>query len=186
MDHWKPLMYVPLAETGPRPCRLKKPFFIVKGTRADADLNTRTTLEEPEMEGVAESTRVLIVDDERTIADTLAAIFRIHGYDVQTAYSAEQAMETITKWHPHIALLDVMLPGMSGIDLAILLKNTYPWCQFLLFSGSSNTTRLLDEAKNQGHHLEVLAKPIHPVQILETVKLLLAAAASSRSLKRAN
>ena len=69
-----------------------------------------------------QSSRILIVDDERVIADSLAAIFENQGYAARAAYSAEQALEIVAQWSPRLAILDVILPGMSGIDLAILIK----------------------------------------------------------------
>ena len=66
--------------------------------------------------------RVLNVDDERTITDTLALIFTGNGYDARKAYSAEQAVDFIAEWRPDLAILDVVLPVMNGIDLATLLR----------------------------------------------------------------
>lgn len=127
------------------------------------------------MQVAGRGTKVLVVDDEPPVSDTLALIFRKHGYEVRVAYSAEQAIETIAAWDPDLALVDVMLPGMNGIDFAIVLKDNRPACQLLLFSGYESTGALLEEAAKKGHKFEILAKPMHPVQILETVKDLLAA-----------
>ena len=68
--------------------------------------------------------KVLIVDDEHTIADTLDAIFSASGYETRTSYSAEQALEIVVEWQPDLAILDVVLPKMNGIDLAIFLKRS--------------------------------------------------------------
>ena len=99
-----------------------------------ATLNGSTTLES------------LIVDDDQAIADTLAVIFRMHGYSALVAYSAEQAIERIASSIPDLALLDVNLPGMNGIDLAIVLKANHPECHLLLVSGHESTRGLLEEA----------------------------------------
>ncbi|MGA8109115.1 MAG: response regulator [Acidobacteriaceae bacterium] len=126
------------------------------------------------MQANAGGTRVLIVDDEHAVADTLAIVFRMNGYDVQVAYSAEQAIETIAVWEPRLALLDVMLPGMNGIDFAVVLRDNHPDCQTLLFSGCESTGILLEEAAKRGHRFSILAKPAHPTEMLEAVKNLLA------------
>jgi DNA-binding response OmpR family regulator len=118
-------------------------------------------------------TKVLIVDDEPPVADTLAMVFRINRYEVQVAYSAEQAIETIAVWEPRLALVDVMLPGMNGIDFAVVLRDNRPDCQTLLFSGSESTGALLEEAAKRGHRFDILAKPVHPVEMLEAVRNLL-------------
>lgn len=121
------------------------------------------------MAGLPGSRRILVVDDEETIADTLALIFRSNGYDAKTAYSAEQALEFLETWQPDLAIIDVVLPGMNGIEFAIFLKASYPEIHFLLFSGQPGTGGLLEEAKKKGHLFEILAKPLHPSFMLATV-----------------
>lgn len=113
--------------------------------------------------------KILIVDDEPTIADTLTLIFQSSGYEAKTAYSAEQALETLEEWRPDLAVVDVVLPGMNGIEFAIFLKASYPDCQFLLFSGQPGASGLLEEARKKGHLFEILAKPMHPTFMLATV-----------------
>ncbi len=113
--------------------------------------------------------KILIVDDEPTIADTLSLIFASSGYEARTAYSAEQALEMLEEWRPNLAIIDVVLPGMNGIEFAIFLKASYKDCQFLLFSGQPGTSGLLEEAKKRGHLFEILAKPLHPTFMLATV-----------------
>jgi CheY-like chemotaxis protein len=122
-----------------------------------------------EMSGAVGGRRILIIDDEATIADTLALIFSSSGYEAKTAYSAEQALETLEDWRPNLAIIDVVLPGMNGIEFAIFLKASYPDCQFLLFSGQPGTSGLLEDAKKKGHLFEILAKPLHPTYMLATV-----------------
>jgi CheY-like chemotaxis protein len=118
--------------------------------------------------------RILIVDDELAIADTLALIFKTQHYDARVAYSAERAVEIIAEWRPDLAIIDVILPEMNGIDLAIVFKANYPGCHVLLFSGHANTAMLLEEACRKGHQFEVLAKPVHPNIMLERASALLA------------
>jgi len=127
------------------------------------------------MAGLPGSRRILVVDDEETIADTLALIFRSNGYDTKTAYSAEQALELLETWPPDLAIIDVVLPGMNGIEFAIFLKASYPNIHFLLFSGQPGTGGLLEEAKKKGHLFEILAKPLHPTFMLATVANMLSA-----------
>jgi DNA-binding response OmpR family regulator len=127
------------------------------------------------MTGPTPSNTVLIVDDDQAIADTLAAIFQMHGYDARVAYSAEQAIENIACCMPDLALLDVNLPGMNGIDLAIVLRANHPDCHLLLVSGHESTRSLLEEAAKKGHIFDILAKPVHPTLILERAKGLLSA-----------
>jgi CheY-like chemotaxis protein len=113
------------------------------------------------------SRRVLIVDDEKTTSETLTKIFELHGYQARAVHSAEEAIEVIAEWHPDLALLDVNLPGMNGIDLAIALKTSAPNCRVLLLSGYPNTEGLLREAIQAGHAFEIISKPVHPTLLLD-------------------
>jgi CheY-like chemotaxis protein len=119
--------------------------------------------------------RILIVDDESAIADTLQMIFQMQRYDARVAYSAERAIELIAVWQPELAILDVILPEMNGIDLAIVIKANHPKCHVILFSGHTNTSMLLEEAISKGHNFEVLAKPVMPEVMLERASELLRA-----------
>jgi len=126
----------------------------------------------PSMPG---SRKILIVDDEVKVAETLDLIFSTRGYEVRTAYSAEQAIEVLAEWRPELAIVDVMLPQMNGIDFGIALKSNYPECVLLLLSGHPGTVDLLEGAREQGHNFDILAKPLHPSFILDTVSSLLPA-----------
>jgi len=131
------------------------------------------------MPGAARSRRILILDDEIAIADTLEMIFRGCGYEVRSAHSAEQAIETIAAWQPDLAIVDVMLPQMNGIEFGIVLVSNYPSCCVVLVSGHPSTGELLEMARKQGHEFEILAKPIHPGIILEIVSNLLPGVSSA-------
>lgn len=110
--------------------------------------------------------RLLIVDDERTITNSLATIFSIQGYETRGVYSAEEARALLQDWTPDLAIIDVLLPQMNGIELAILLKAEFPKCRLMLFSGQTVTGDLLEFAKGRGHEFEVVAKPVHPELLL--------------------
>ncbi len=117
--------------------------------------------------------RVLIVDDESVIADSLAIIFSNEGYDARAAYSAEQALQLFAEWVADLAIIDVRLPGMNGIDLAIRLKEQYPVCKVTLFAGQAATSDLAAPARQSGHSLDILEKPIHPTALLTLAARLL-------------
>lgn len=116
--------------------------------------------------------RILIVDDEKSIADTLAAVFKIKGHEAMATYSAESAVESIEQFEPDIVLSDVMMGKMTGVDLAIYLSKARPECKVLLFSGQAATADLLAEANRKGHQFRLLAKPIHPQKLLEDLAAL--------------
>src|ERR1700677_600375 len=94
---------------------------------------------------------VLVVDDESAIADTLAEILTRSGYTAVPAYDAEDALETALLMPPELLISDVLLPGMSGIELAVTVRRIFPDCKILLFSGQAATADLLASANRKGH-----------------------------------
>ena len=113
--------------------------------------------------------RVLVVDDEPCIADTLAAIFRNAGYEAATAYDGNGGLSQCEVFRPDLVITDVVMPEMNGIEMAIWIKERYPTCKVLLFSGQAATANLLDEARRSGYDFELLAKPVHPGELLAKV-----------------
>jgi CheY-like chemotaxis protein len=64
------------------------------------------------------------------------------------------------------------MPGMTGIELAIVVREKLPTCKILLFSGTAATVDLLENARSKGYQFEFLNKPIHPTDLLDKLKLL--------------
>lgn len=117
--------------------------------------------------------RILIVDDERRIADTSALILQAQGYQTAVAYDAENGIARCQEFHPHLILTDVVMPGMSGIEMAVALRREFPGCAILLISGQAATADMLEMARRQGHTFELLAKPVHPTVLLQRVAQIL-------------
>jgi DNA-binding NtrC family response regulator len=130
---------------------------------------------------VVDGRRILIVDDEPEVTDSLATIFVKHEYDVRVGHSAEAAIEVIAVWQPDLAIVDVMLPQMNGIELAMVIRDSHPNCRVVLFSGQQTSQSLLEEAAKKGNLFEILAKPVHPMFLLDYVSSRLAQRRSGRS-----
>lgn len=113
---------------------------------------------------------VLIVDDEKVIADTLSIILSKSGYAVRTAYNGTAALEMVKASAPELLISDVVMPGMTGIELAVALKSMVPDCKILLFSGQASTRDLLLQARDDGHDFLLMMKPIHPTDMLNRVR----------------
>ena len=113
---------------------------------------------------------VLVVDDERVIADTLSLILSKSGYNVLTAYDGKTALEIARSVPPALLITDVVMPGMTGIELAIMLVEVIPDCKVLLFSGQAATVDLLAAARDMGYEFTILTKPVHPTDMLRRVK----------------
>jgi CheY-like chemotaxis protein len=124
---------------------------------------------------------VLVVDDEVVIADTLAAILAQNGMTAMTAYDGPSALKIARVIPPDLLLSDVVMPGMSGIELAITVRQIIPDCKILLFSGQAMNADLLARAGAEGEDLTILAKPIHPTELLANITDRLGARVSKRS-----
>jgi CheY-like chemotaxis protein len=112
---------------------------------------------------------ILVVDDERTIADTLSMILGKNGFAAMTAYNGASALEIATLVPPQLLISDVMMPGMSGIDLAIAIRDVVPDCGVILFSAQAFTADLLASARLAGLDFMALTKPVHPTEMLARV-----------------
>ena len=114
--------------------------------------------------------RVLVADDERVIADTLSMILNQSGFETRVAYSGEQALEIAGEFHPEMLISDVIMAGVNGIDAAIEIRRMLPEIKVLLFSGQAATADLLEKARARGYDFEILAKPVHPQDLLARMK----------------
>ena len=110
--------------------------------------------------------KVLVADDEQIIADTLTLILNKSGFEACAVYSGEAAVHALPRFQPDVLISDIIMNGMTGVDAAIAVLSQYPNCKILLLSGQAATVDLLQSARARGHTFEVLAKPVHPSQIL--------------------
>jgi CheY-like chemotaxis protein len=116
--------------------------------------------------------KVLVVDDERVIADTLAIILRQSGFETAVAYDGEEAVEKARIWKPDLLLSDVIMPRLNGVEAAIQICMIVPECRVLLFSGQAATAGMLRDPRLKRHRFEVLQKPIHPVELIARLRTL--------------
>lgn len=114
--------------------------------------------------------RVLVVDDERVIADTLAVILNQSGFEARAVYSGERALELAAEWQPQMLISDVIMADLNGIDAAIRIRELLPKIKILLFSGQAATADLLEKARARGYEFEILAKPVHPQDLLNRLR----------------
>jgi DNA-binding NtrC family response regulator len=111
--------------------------------------------------------RVLVVDDDRILADSLALILRGRGFDSRSVYSGEDAAELALSWDPNAVIADVVMGKMDGVTLAIYLAQALPSCKVILMSGNMATEQLIDNSKKLGHDFPLLAKPFPPDSMFE-------------------
>lgn len=118
---------------------------------------------------VSNARRILVVDDEHIIADTLKLILDRDGFQAFAAYDGGTAIDLAQQTAPDILLCDVIMPGLNGIEVAIQVRAMHPGCRVLLLSGQAGVEDLLQNARLRGHHFDILIKPIHPTELLRLI-----------------
>lgn len=114
--------------------------------------------------------RVLVVDDDHIVADSLSAILRGRSFDSRATYSGEDAAMTAIAWNPDAVITAVIMGEMDGVALSIYLAQSLATCRVLLLPGNLATEKLLNQSKDIGHVVPILAKPFHPDQVFEFLR----------------
>ena len=117
--------------------------------------------------------RIFVVDDEYVIASTTALILRHHGFDARFFTAPLDALHAARAEAPDLLISDVVMPQLSGVELALLVKAHCPACQVLLFSGLTGRQDLLAMARAQGQEFDLLPKPVHPDALLSKIQFLI-------------
>lgn len=117
-----------------------------------------------------ERVRILVVDDEHLITDTICAILNDNGFDANPAYSGSEALEAARDLRPDIVLSDVLMPRMSGVELGIALRREFPEMKLFLFSGQAATSEMIHRAEADGHRFDLFPKPIHPEELIARLR----------------
>ena len=115
-------------------------------------------------------TRILVVDDEPLIADTIVQILNRSGFIAQAAYGGREAIDTARRISPELILSDVLMPHIDGVEAAITIQKFLPDTRIVLFSGQAATVEILARARIRGYQFELLAKPLHPTQLIKHLR----------------
>jgi len=86
----------------------------------------------------SESCKLLIIDDEQKICHLLGQYFSMKGYEVRTVYRGEEAVALVSAFHPDVVLLDLLMPGMSGVDTLRRLKQLHPTPRVIMLSAADD------------------------------------------------
>jgi len=128
------------------------------------------------MQNGQDKTRIFVVDDEPMIGSTLAMILCMDGFDARPFTAPLAALLAARCEAPDALISDVVMPNISGVQLAIQIHEACPNCKVLLFSGQSLTSELAETARDAGLRFEMLLKPAHPETLLRQVRKLVSAA----------
>jgi DNA-binding response OmpR family regulator len=125
---------------------------------------------------MSDPTRVLVVDDDRDIRDLVTFKLEQAGYEVRQAEDGLQGLEAVRSWAPDLVVLDVMMPGLSGVDVTRELRAD---------PATASTPVILLTAKAQEADVETgfvsgaddyVVKPFSPRELVSRVQAVLARA----------
>jgi CheY-like chemotaxis protein len=119
---------------------------------------------------VTSKRRVVVVDDEVAIASSLKAILNHAGFDAHAMFSGQELVDSLETLRPDVLVTDLEMPGMTGIEAAIITRRKLPNCKILLLSGRAATSGLLVKAREQSHEFELLGKPVHLPDLLAKLR----------------
>ncbi len=121
--------------------------------------------------------RILIVDDERLVADTLALVFEKGGFHAKAAYAVDEAMDDVRAFVPDILLCDITMPGKDGFELVQEITKELPECRIMVLTGfHSNLKAVYEKVGKLARPVSVHTKPCQPDELLRQASMLLATA----------
>jgi len=118
----------------------------------------------------ARKPKVLVIDDDISVADTLTMVLNMSGFDAIAAYNGDCAVDLARQTPYDHVVTDVMMEPMNGIQAAIAIQAICPDCTILLISGNERSSNLFADAVRDGHEFDILAKPVHPSVTLDRLR----------------
>jgi DNA-binding NtrC family response regulator len=107
---------------------------------------------------------VLVIDDDRVLADTLSDILRKHGFKPVALYSGEEALDLAGRFRPDVVLSDIRMSRLDGIEAAKGIRILHPQCRIILFTANAASKAEIELI--QGLGFEFLPRPLHPELVL--------------------
>jgi DNA-binding NtrC family response regulator len=104
--------------------------------------------------------RILVLDDDRTVALALSEILAEQGYEVATVFSGEKALMKAAEFSPDLLISDVCMDGMNGVEAAIRITAMLPGCKVLFVSGLASMAEVLNAAPKR-LVFSFMSKPLH-------------------------
>lgn len=112
--------------------------------------------------------KILVVDDDKSIRETLAAILEQEGYVVDTAENAREAIEKTNNGFYNLALVDIRLPDMDGTRLIASMKDTTPKMVKIIVTGYPSLQNAVEAVNNDAD--AYVFKPVNVEELLKTIK----------------
>ncbi len=111
--------------------------------------------------------KILILDDEKEIADIIGCYLKNEGYEIMLAYTGREALAQIEKEQPDLALLDVMLPDVDGFRVLRKIRETYRFPVIMLTAKHEDTDKINGLTLGADDYI---AKPFNPLELVARVK----------------
>jgi CheY-like chemotaxis protein len=128
--------------------------------------------------------RILIIDDERDVRDSVKGVLDLAGYEAVTAENATDALEQLGRTPTDLVITDIIMPKINGVQAIQSIRKAFPLVRIIAISGGGNfgvagyqpaaiaTNAYLASAEEAGAHL-VLTKPFEAEDLLEAIEQLL-------------
>lgn len=120
--------------------------------------------------GYSEKRHTLVIDDNKVVADTLAMVLNTDGFEARAVYRGETGVELARSLEFEFLVTEVLMPQMNGIEAAIQIRDLLPKYKVLLVTGDHDTSTLLQDALSRGYKFEILAMPVHPLVLFQTLR----------------
>ncbi len=114
--------------------------------------------------------QTLVIDDDIAVADTVAMVLKTGGFEAVAVYSGAEGVELARHRPFEFLVTGVVMPQMNGIEAAIQIHDLLPECKVVLVSGDNAAGALLQGALARGYKFEILAKPVHPLELFQTLR----------------
>lgn len=114
-----------------------------------------------------EKIRVLVIDDEPTVADALQVILSDRGYEVVVTLNGRDGLKQVDNQMFHLAITDLRLPDMSGFDVLDCIRKKKPGTPVIVITAYS-TPEVIDRLMSNGA-MDVLPKPFVPADVLNLI-----------------
>jgi DNA-binding NtrC family response regulator len=114
--------------------------------------------------------RIFIVDDEPSIAQMMSVVLQMNLFDAVPFTDPTEALAAARAGAPDYLISDIVMRGMTGIELARIMQNELPGCKVLLFSGQAEAPGMVKTAEDDGQRFSFLQKPVHPTELVAALK----------------
>jgi DNA-binding response OmpR family regulator len=116
---------------------------------------------------IAMAAKILVVDDEIVIRESLTEVLQLEDYQVETAGTGEEALKTLEEDSFDLVLMDIKMPGIGGVEAMHEINKLYPDTRIILITGYGTLDTAIDAIRSGAH--DYILKPVYPDDILLSI-----------------